>query len=336
MSDNPTGSELSGSELSGSELSGPSGSELSGPSGSELSGPSGSELSGPSGPSSPIFDRFRAGVACLGKSSTESSSVTSDLSIDEVLLLHSQGWEPAGLVFGASFYSLPQGTWWGASYDPTPTVINLASEAANNAFSQAAKQLHRDCTKANGQGVVGIEINVEQSTHHVKVELIGTAIRQASTRSNDKTGSSRSSRSSRDPFLSDLSARDFVLLERAGWEPTGIVFGFSFVSAPRRKVTALKQMTQNVELTTYTTALYAAREQAFSQLQRAAAIQHANGVVGVSVDEGPLSFARHVVAFDCWGTAVRLVAESHKKLNPATVIELDDQEIDFDASSLRS
>ena len=36
------------------------------------------------------------------------------------------------------------------------------------------------------------------------------------------------------PFVSDLSARDFTLLQRAGWMPVGLAFGASFVYAPRR------------------------------------------------------------------------------------------------------
>ena len=36
---------------------------------------------------------------------------TSDLSIDETLLLHSIGWEPVDLVFGVSWWSIPWGVW---------------------------------------------------------------------------------------------------------------------------------------------------------------------------------------------------------------------------------
>ena len=59
------------------------------------------------------------------------------------------------------------------------------------------------------------------------------------------------------PFVSDLSARDFTLLQRAGWIPVGLAFGASFVYAPRRTAgTAMKQWAQNVELKNYTEAMY--------------------------------------------------------------------------------
>ncbi len=283
---------------------------------------------------SPVSDRLRAGLASLNHPNTSNSmGTTSDLSIDEVLLLHTQGWEPAGIVCGVSMFSIYQGAWWGASYDPRPMQIVIASQAVTSAFREASRKLSRECSKVKGIGVVGIAVDVHLSGTHVKVSLIGTAI--ARQQGNGARTPSKASRSSGDPFLSDLSARDFVLLERAGWEPTGIAYGFSFVSAPRRKATAaIKQASQNVELTMLTTAMYSAREVAFSQLQTLAASQKAHGVVGVSVDEGPLSFARHVMAFNCWGTCVRLIGDTHQKLNPQTVVELDDPEIDFQATSL--
>ena len=73
------------------------------------------------------------------------------------------------------------------------------------------------------------------------------------------------------PFVSDLSARDFTLLQRAGWMPVGLAFGASFVYAPRRTAgTAMKQTRQNVELTNYTEAMYSARESAMEKMQRSA------------------------------------------------------------------
>ena len=115
------------------------------------------------------------------------------------------------------------------------------------------------------------------------------------------------------PFVSDLSARDFTLLLRAGWMPVGLAFGASFVYAPRRTAgAAMRQSTQNVELTNYTQAMYAARESAMERMQRSALDVGGQGVVEVKVTEGPVSFARHAVGFAAWGTAVTLVAEEHR------------------------
>ena len=90
------------------------------------------------------------------------------------------------------------------------------------------------------------------------------------------------------PFVSDLSARDFTLLQRAGWMPVGLAFGASFVYAPRRTAgTAIKQKSQNVELTNYTEAMYSARESAMERMQHSALEVGGQGVVEVKVTEGP-------------------------------------------------
>jgi hypothetical protein len=58
-------------------------------------------------------------------------------------------------------------------------------------------------------------------------------------------------------------------------------------------------------------------------------------VVQVKVTEGPMSFARHAVGFTAWGTAVRLVAESHQFIRPDVVLPLDDTMVAFAAENLR-
>jgi uncharacterized protein YbjQ (UPF0145 family) len=138
------------------------------------------------------------------------------------------------------------------------------------------------------------------------------------------------------PFVSDLSARDFTLLLRAGWEPVGLAFGASFVYSPRRTAgTAMRQSTQNVELTNYTEAMYSARESAMEKMQRSALSAGGQGVVEVKVTEGPMSFARHAIGFTAWGTAVRLVAKEHQFVRPEVVLPLDDAVVTFEAESLR-
>jgi uncharacterized protein YbjQ (UPF0145 family) len=139
------------------------------------------------------------------------------------------------------------------------------------------------------------------------------------------------------PFVSDLSARDFTLLQRAGWIPVGLAFGASFVYAPRRTAgTAIKQKSQNVELTNYTEAMYSARESAMEKMQRSALAAGGEGVVEVKVTEGPMQFARHAIGFTAWGTAVKLEATAHQFVEPLVVLPLDDAVVTFDAESLRS
>ncbi len=119
--------------------------------------------------------------------------------------------------------------------------------------------------------------------------------------------------------------------------PVGLAFGASFVYAPRRTAgMAMKQTTQNVELTNFTEAMYSARESAMEKMQRSALAVGGQGVVEVKVTEGPMSFARHAVGFTAWGTAVRLAAEEHQFVRPELVLPLDDAAVSFQAESLRS
>ncbi len=252
--------------------------------------------------------------------------ITSDLSVDEALLLHAAGWEPLDLVCGVAVVSVPVGVWnWGSG------SIALASDAHDTAVDQASRLLRGECGKVHGHGVVGVRFEVAVRTHHIDVELVGTAVRPVDGK--DVRGADAAQAM---PFVSDLSARDFTLLQRAGWMPVGLAFGASFVYAPRRSAgTAMKQKTQNVELTNYTQAMYAARESAMEKMQRSALSAGGQGVVEVKVTEGPMSFARHAVGFTAWGTAVRLLAESHQFVRPEVVLPLDDAVVTFEAESLR-
>jgi uncharacterized protein YbjQ (UPF0145 family) len=254
--------------------------------------------------------------------------ITSDLSVDEALLLHAAGWEPLDLVTGVAVVSVPVGVWnWGRG------SISLASDAHDAAVDQASRLLRGECSKVHGHGVVGVRVDVTVNPHHIDVELVGTAVRPMD--GIDKSGRGTDAALAM-PFVSDLSARDFTLLERAGWMPVGLAFGASFVYAPRRTAgTAIKQKGQNVELTNYTEAMYSARESAMEKMQRSALGAGGEGVVEVKVTEGPMGFARHAIGFTAWGTAVKLVAETHQFVQPQVVLPLDDAVVTFEAASLR-
>lgn len=245
---------------------------------------------------------------------------TSDLSIDEALVLHSVGWEPVELVCGAAAFSIPAGIWTWSQGE-----VVAASAAYAGAMARAAAAIQSECRAVGGHGVVGVRVEVAVERHLVNAVLVGSAVAPASR-----------ARPPALPFLSDLSGRDFTLLRLAGWDPVGLAFGASFVNAPRRSAsTALRQSSQNVELTNYTQALYAARESAMERMQSMASQLAGQGVVGVRVAEGPVPFARHALRFVAWGTVVTASGRPDELGSVSVVVPLDDSRLAFDAAALR-
>ncbi len=245
---------------------------------------------------------------------------TSDLSIDEILLLHSMGWEPVDLVFGVSWWSIPWGVWQWQTGE-----IAEASTAFAGAMDEASGLLREECARTGGSGVVGVEIGIRVSSHHIDLTLSGTAVR--------RVGDTKPSFE----FISDLSARDFVLLTRAGWWPLGLAAGASFVVAPRRSARQwAAQKGQNVELPNLTEALYLAREKAMERMQQSGLGMQAEGVVDVKLREGPLGYNARVMQFVAVGTAVHLRDGAHRSVQPSMVVSLDDRVRQFDVKKLRS
>ncbi len=273
-----------------------------------------------------LRDQVRQAVTAVASPTTakghtgSARGTTSDLTIDETLLLHSAGWEPVDLVYGISWWSIPWGVWQWATGE-----VQEASAAFTGAAEHAAKQLRQACEQAGGSGVLGVEVGVRVSSHHVSIELTGTAVRRIDAESH------------RFEFVSDLSARDFVLLTRAGWWPLGLATGASFVVAPRRTAREwASQQGQNIELPNLTQALYLARERAMERMQRSGATMKADGIVAVKLREGRASSSVRVIQFVAIGTGVHLRTAAHRPIAPEMVVPLDEVVRAFDVKSLRS
>jgi uncharacterized protein YbjQ (UPF0145 family) len=252
-----------------------------------------------------------------------SRGITSDLSVDESLLLHGAGYEPVDLVVGVSVQSIPYGTFMVPYGQTEPLTVPDASRAVSEAFRRASDDLRTECGRAGALGVVGVDVELEFGTTMARVILTGTAIRRPGTNPVGR------------PFVTDLSVRDLVLLERAGWAPLTLAYGAGFVAAPIQKLgQTLAQAGQNVERVQLTAALQGAREQAMEQMQHLALDAGSSGVVDVKILDGPLRSSRHVLAFICYGTTVVLEAESHRSLTPKLVLSLDDHS-GVEATALR-
>jgi len=264
----------------------------------------------------------RRAVASLEHPPQRGSEPTSDLTIDEELIVHAIGWEAVELVSGVSMVSIP---WSATLWSWGQGEIQRASLASEMAFGAAIARMHAEAAEVGGHGVVGVAIVREVHASFVNVTLTGTAVRPIGAHAVRRE----------EVFVSDLSARGFALLTLAGWRPLALVQGASFVYAPRRSVGAVvQQRTQNVELTNYTEAMYNARETAMERMQAMALDVGASGVVEVKVIEGPMPFATHAVAFAAWGTAVRRAETIGRRIDPTLVVSLDDPELLFDAANL--
>jgi uncharacterized protein YbjQ (UPF0145 family) len=251
---------------------------------------------------------------------------TSSLSLDEVLLLHAAGLEPAAVVTGAAAATIPPGSWtWSQGQ------VQAADVAFAQAFGSARDQLRTQAHQLGAVGVVAVDIELQVAPHRYLVVMLGTALRAAT----DEHGASHFGVRYPTPFLSDLSARDFVVLSRSGWYPIDLVGSASFVHAPRRGVgTAIGQARQNVELTNFTETLYAARELAMERIQQEIIRVGGTGLLDIRLVDDPVPFAGHVVRFVAYGTAVKLLASSHTHPELQMVVPLDDPEISFDAAAL--
>jgi uncharacterized protein YbjQ (UPF0145 family) len=252
--------------------------------------------------------------------------LTSDLSLDEVLLLHSVGLEPVQVVFGVGCISVLSGVWvWG-----TGTVVD-AHDAFQRALSAAKESVREQVHSARAVGVVGMEVDVQLSPHRSVVVVTGTAVRPAA----DDAGRSHFNVRYPSPFLCDLSARDFAVLSTAGWYPLDLVAGVSYVHAPRRGLGAsIGQSVQNVELTNFTEALYAARESAMAEMQSQINVVGGTGLVDAKIVDRPVPFAHHVVEFVVYGTAIKMLAPAHTHPALSVVLPVDDRVRTFEATSL--
>ncbi|MGH9206227.1 MAG: heavy metal-binding domain-containing protein, partial [Acidimicrobiales bacterium] len=150
---------------------------------------------------------------------------SSDLSVDEAILVDKAGFEIKGLVSGAAVFQIGLvGRSWktNAEVAELSSVMYDAREAALTRMSRAAGETESD-------GVVGVRLHIqsfESLTRTVQFVAFGTAISQ---RAKIKTGPKR-------PFFtSDLSGKDFYLLTQAGYWPLGLAMGCCVYHVAHRK-----------------------------------------------------------------------------------------------------
>jgi uncharacterized protein YbjQ (UPF0145 family) len=240
---------------------------------------------------------------------------TSDLSVNEFLLVKEAGFHPLGFVMGSSIYHIGiQTRKWGESQELTKLTeaMYTARELAMNRMEEEAEELGAD-------GVVGVRLDVnyyEWGNDSAEFIAFGTAVKA-------EDGTSYLNAQGK-PFTSDLSGQDFWTLMQTGHVPQALVMGTCVFHIAHRKLTqALGSMGQNVELPNFTQALYEARELAMTRMQDEAQQLSASGIVGVRLEEKSHQWGSHTIEFLALGTAVTKRGGEVTLPKPITIISLD-------------
>jgi uncharacterized protein YbjQ (UPF0145 family) len=214
---------------------------------------------------------------------------TSDLSVNEFLLLKQVGFDPLGLVMGSSIYHIRpggpknQGFFAGAvgALDSVSGEVTHLTEALYHARELAMARLEEEAAALGADGVIGVRLSINMHAWGERVIeflAVGTAVKHRAGSEGFRGPNGR-------PFTSDLSGQDFWTLLRSGYRPLGFVMGNCVYYVEPGEMRQAWGVQQSVELPVFTHALYDARELAIERLQAEAEAHGAEGIVGVEVEE---------------------------------------------------
>jgi uncharacterized protein YbjQ (UPF0145 family) len=240
---------------------------------------------------------------------------TSDLSVNEFLLVKQAGFQPLGLVLGTSVYHCGmQVGRWGSNQE-----LGVLSQAMYHARELAMSRMQAEADVLGADAIVGVRLVVEfkeWGSDAAEFLAVGTAVKS------DSGGKWRNDAGR--PFTSDLSGQDFWTLLQAGYAPLGMVMGVCVYHVAHRTFgNILANLGQNTELPQFTQALYDARELAMARMQKEAEALHAEGIVGVQLTQRNHSWGSHTTEFFAIGTAVRPLRADHTIPVPQLVLGLD-------------
>jgi len=239
---------------------------------------------------------------------------TSDLSVNEFLLVKEAGFHPRGLVVGSSIYHIGfSSKGWSSSRE-----VQTLTQAMYAARELAMSRMEEEAAVLGADGVVGVRLDVgfyEWGRGTAEFLALGTAV-SAEDGGNWKTPAGK-------PFTSDLSGQDFWTLLQAGHAPLGLVMGTCvYHVAHQGMFTAMGNIGQNKEMPNFTQALYEARELAMERMQDEAKKVGAEGIVGVQIQEKSHVWGSHTIEFFAMGTAVRKLPD-REIATPRMVLSLD-------------
>ncbi|PWI41899.1 heavy metal-binding domain-containing protein [Streptomyces sp. ICBB 8177] len=245
---------------------------------------------------------------------------TSDLSVNEFLLVREAGFRPIGLVLGSSIYHVGiQLGRWGKNQE-----LTTLSQAMYHARELAMTRMEAEAAQLGADGIVGVRLSVEAREFGNDIAefiALGTAVK-ADSPAPGGNGSWRNAKGQ--PFTSDLSGQDFWTLIRAGYAPLGMVMGTCVYHIAHQKLgSVFSNIGKNVEIEPFTQALYDARELAMERMQNEAEELHAEGIVGVQLNAHNHRWGGHTTEFFAIGTAVRPLRDDHVIERPTMVLSLD-------------
>jgi uncharacterized protein YbjQ (UPF0145 family) len=222
---------------------------------------------------------------------------TSDLSIDEFLLVEQVGFQPLGLVMGSSIYHVGfQWQKWSVSQE-----LPVLTKAMFEARELAMTRMEEEADVLGADGVVGVRLVFKEYAMDegvLEFQAIGTAIRHRERSGSFRTKDNR-------PFTSDLSGQDLWKLVGAGYRPVTLSMGACvYHIAHLSFLQALKQVGRNQEMKIYSEATYAARELALERMQSEALERGGIGIVGARVEESSWGWGSNAIEFFAVGTAV--------------------------------
>jgi len=250
----------------------------------------------------------------LGELQGKDALFTSDLSVNEFLLIKEAGFHPRGLVVGSSIYHIGfSAKGWSSSRE-----VQTLTQAMYAARELAMSRMEEEAAVLGADGVVGVRLDVgfyEWGRGTAEFLALGTAV-SAEDGGNWKTPEGK-------PFTSDLSGQDFWTLLQAGHAPLGLVMGTCvYHVAHQGMFKAMGNIGQNKEMPNFTQALYEARELAMERMQDEAKKVGAEGIVGVQIQEKSHVWGSHTIEFFAMGTAVRKLPEG-EIATPRMVLSLD-------------
>jgi uncharacterized protein YbjQ (UPF0145 family) len=248
------------------------------------------------------------------KHDIERGFFTSDLSVNEFLLVKEAGFEPLGLVLGSSIYHIGfQQAMWNQSVEMT-----VLTQAMYHARELAMTRMEEEADQLGADGIVGVRLTIgryDWGADLAEFIAVGTAVKHRGGELHRAPGGR--------PFTSDLSGQDFSTLLRAGYRPVGLVMGNCVYHVGRQGMMAsLRQVGRNVEMTNFTQALYEARELAMGRMQAEADAVQGGGLVGVQLKQASHGWGSHVIEFFAVATAVVPTRTDHQIEKPTLVLPL--------------